>query len=133
MPTSPTVGDVLSKVGCPLVEVAADEPLESVARLLIFCGLDAVLLVRSCGRAERIISTRELICSCLPGERAAPLAPELLRCSPDDPIFCIARTMFHGDHDALVVEEDGKRLALITVENLAEYLVMGGDAHSASP
>ncbi|MBS7537516.1 CBS domain-containing protein [Ancylobacter lacus] len=126
-PASPTVGDILSKVRCPLVEVGVDEPLESIACLLAFCGLDAVLLVRSCGGAERVVSTRHLIDSFSAVERAGTPAPDLLRCSPDDPVFCIAGTMLHGDHDALVVEKDGKRLALITVENLAEYLMMRGD------
>lgn len=56
------------------------------------------------------------------------MAPELLRCGPDDSIFCVARSMFHCDHAAMLVEENGRNLAIITVDNLARYLMIVASA-----
>ncbi|GAB4070741.1 hypothetical protein GCM10028812_40530 [Ancylobacter sonchi] len=52
------------------------------------------------------------------------MAPELLRCGPDGSIFCVARSMFRCNHAALLVEEDGKMLAIIMLDNLAKSLVI---------
>lgn len=108
--------------------MAADEPPESIARLLTFCGLDAVLLVRPCGAAERIVSARVLVGSLIAGETTQPPACELPRCRPGDCLFGVTRAMFRCDHDSLLVEEDGRRLALITMENLARYLTQTASA-----
>ncbi len=102
--------------------MAADAPPEAIARLLTFCGLDAVLLVRPCGAAERVVSMRQLVGSFSAVARVEKRAPRLLRCRPGDPLLGVAGALFHGDHDGFVVEEDGKRLALITADHLADYL-----------
>lgn len=117
-----TIGDVLRIVGSPLVELAADEPLGAIARLMTFTGLDAVLLVRPCGAAERIVSTRDIVklvsgTSLLDRDEC-----RIDRCSPDDPFVPVVTAMFDRERSAVLVECGGRRLALITVDSVAGYL-----------
>lgn len=102
--------------------------MESIASLLTFSGLDAVLLVLPCGKPQRIVSLQSLIGSLAVRQTARSTASSLPRCRPDDPIFHAARTMLRGDQGAILVEDDGKPLAIVTTENLARYLVNRADA-----
>lgn len=115
------VADVLSRIACPLVEVAADMPPDAIARLMAFAGLDAVLLVRPCGLPERIVCARELV-GALAGRAPEPPVSGPPRCRPGDALACAARAMFRHDQEAVLVEQDGRRLAIITIDSLAGYL-----------
>lgn len=124
---SATVGDLLRAVGCPLVEVAADAGAEAIAGLMSFAGLDAVLLVRPCGAAERIVAAGDLLravssrtnsCSV----RSGPGRCGVPRCAPEDPIFTVARALLDEAQAAVLVERHGERLALVTAGSLAAFL-----------
>lgn len=123
--STPTIGEMLRIVGCPLVEVAADEDVRSIARLMSFSGLGAVLLVRPCGGAERIVAGRDVLCALAGRESPCRHACGIPRCAPEDGFHAVARAMLDEDHPAVLVERRGERLALITRDSLADYLAAG--------
>lgn len=115
-----TIGEVLQSVGSPVVEVACDEPIDSLARLMTFAGLPAVLLVRPCGTPERILSVRDVALALI---EAAPGARRpIRRCGPEECFFQVARSILREDQAAVLVEHGRIRLALVTVDDLADYL-----------
>lgn len=121
---SATIGEVLRAVGDPVVEVAWDEPVESIARLIVFTGLPAVLLVRPCGRAERIVSMRDVLLG-LAGTSSPEADDPLPRCHPEEGFHAAAGALLRCGGSAILVERDGIRLGLVTLAGIAGYLAKG--------
>lgn len=89
------VGDVLRTASCPLVEVAADEPLPSIARLMTFAGLTAVLQIAPCGRPVRLM-TECCVLRRLAAGADNSAEPAVLRCEPMDLLSDVADAILHG-------------------------------------
>ncbi|MFK8251897.1 hypothetical protein [Ancylobacter terrae] len=120
-----TIGEILQSVGSPVVEVACDEPIDSLARLMTFAGLPAVLLVRPCGTPERILSVRDVALALV--DTGAGARRPLRRCGPEECFFRVARSILDEDQAAVLVERGRDRLALVTVDDLADYLRLRDD------
>lgn len=115
------VGDVLRTASCPLVEVAADEPLPSIARLMTFAGLPAVLQIAPCGRPVRLV-TECCVLRRLAGARNGHTEPAVLRCAPGDLLADVVDAILHDDVQAALVEHQGERIAVLTLDAISDFL-----------
>lgn len=115
------VGDVLRTASCPLVEVAADEPLPSIARLMTFAGLTAVLQIAPCGRPVRLM-TECCVLRRLAAGADNSAEPAVLRCEPMDLFSDVADAILHGHVQAALVEHQGERIAVLTLDAISDFL-----------
>ena len=115
------VGDVLRTASCPLVEVAADEPLPSIARLMTFAGLTAVLQIAPCGRPVRLM-TECCVLRRLAAGADNSAEPAVLRCEPMDLLSDVADAILHGHVQAALVEHQGERIAVLPLDAISDFL-----------
>lgn len=123
------VGDVLRDVGCPLVEVAADEELRSVAQLMAFAGLPAVLQVAPCGRPVRLLSERCLVHALAAGARVmSHERPPVPICAPGDALGDVVEAMRRSCLEAMLVEHERGRIAILTLDAVCAFLARRQEA-----
>lgn len=115
------VRDVLRTASCPLVEVAADEPLPSLARLMSFAGLTAVLQIAPCGRPVRLM-TECCVLRRLAGGSNGHAEPAVLRCAPTDLLADVVDAILHDEVQAALVEHRGERIAVLTLDAISDFL-----------
>jgi len=115
------VCDVLKAAGCPLVEVAADEPLPSIAGMMAFAGLSAVLQVAPCGRPVRLLSEQCLV-HALIAEGHETARAGVPWCTPADELPGVVDVMLQSPEQAVLVEHQGDRIAILTLDAVADFL-----------
>lgn len=123
------VRDILHHNAVPVIELAADEPIESAVALMGFAGLPALVLIDGHRRAVALLTERDIVdYFATPGfetgckaARVARTAPndELPHCSSRDRLSTVVRRMNYENLRAVLVVDGDAGLGLLTQDVVA--------------
>lgn len=123
------VRDILRHDAVPVIELAADEPIESAVALMGFAGLPALVLIDGRRRAVALLTERDIVdyfatpgfetgCKAARVARSAP-NDELPQCSSCDRLSTVVRRMNEENLRAVLVVDGGAGLGLLTQDVVA--------------
>jgi len=122
-----SIGEVLHKIGRPLVQAPHHSSLQSLSQLLSYAGLDAILLIDREKRAVGVATAKTIVHHLARSARAGAssafvlsFAEEIECCSALDGLTEVAARMLQAGVSVLLVEENGELSATVTFDRLCE-------------
>lgn len=126
------IADVVHQIGRPIVAAPQDTPISSLSGLIIDRGLDAVVLVDADQRTVGLVTPRTIVHilargHCREVKCASPrsVSEPVLKCSVREDISVVLRRMLLDESSVLLIEDQGKPIATVALDRLAEVMMVG--------
>ncbi|WP_374548068.1 CBS domain-containing protein [Rhodoblastus sp.] len=125
-----SIGEVLHRIGKPLIQASYHSSLQSLARLFRYSGVEAVLLIDQERRVIGVV-TPSSIAAQIARNAKAETADRIFFSFPEDVGCCsawddlddVAVRMFRKGHSVLLVNANGQYSATITLERLCDAMM----------